>query len=625
MKRTIAIHFLLSAFFLLKSSVLLNAQVTTFRDVDFPSNSGIINMKTAYGLVGDGVTDESDKIIAAIRANVGTHQTLFFPAGTYLVSKQMDWKNAEGKWRCYLTFQGAGANRTIIKLADNSPDFCDYRNPRPLIRPGSKSDDPMCSSYNKDAGDGGGNCGFENYIFDLTINTGYGNAGVIALDFVASNWGGVENVKIISGDKKGLVGLSLHREVGPAIIKNVLVDGFDCGIKVDRDLYGITFENISLANQNEMGVSNNDNTIWIRNLESNNKVPAVSVEGISNTLIINGKFKGGSSSTSAIRSVPSYTPVLFLRDVATLGYTSALNYNGEIVPGNSITEYVSHPVQSLFPTLQKSLNLEIKETPVYDDNNLSNWVSVADFPGDDATAIQSAIDAGKPIVYFPLRTYTINKTVHIRGNVKKVIGFNSTLIGTAEPLLVIDNNPNVDVVIIERFNTGSVTFHSMASQKVVFKGMAIHKFTSTGSGELYFEDYVSSPMRFTNQNVWARQLDQEGEAPKCSNSGGNLWILGMKTEGGGTIFNLTNGGKTELLGGMFYVGGGKDPAIINSNSSISATFTEVCFWWGSPFASFVKETRGSVTKTLDKKDFVKRLYGGYMPLYVGYEIPAKTK
>ncbi|NJM15432.1 MAG: hypothetical protein HC896_08705 [Bacteroidales bacterium] len=53
----------------------------------FPSNAGIVNVKTEFGAVGDGVTDDTEAIQNAINVRKFTLHTLYFPNGTYLVSK----------------------------------------------------------------------------------------------------------------------------------------------------------------------------------------------------------------------------------------------------------------------------------------------------------------------------------------------------------------------------------------------------------------------------------------------------------------------------------------------------------------------------------------------------------
>ena len=88
-----------------------------------------------------------------------------------------------------------------------------------------------------------------------------------------------------------------------------------------------------------------------------------------------------------------------------------------------------------------------------------------------------------------------------------------------------------------------------------------------------------------------------------ANDGGTLWILGYKTEGGGTLLETTGGGRTEVLGGFSYTVGQSlpDPMFVVNNARASFTFSEVCFT-DKPFQTIVAETRGGQTKTLSHND-----------------------
>ena len=101
--------------------------------------------------------------------------------------------------------------------------------------------------------------------------------------------------------------------------------------------------------------------------------------------------------------------------------------------------------------------------------------------------------------------------------------------------------------------------------------------------------------------MWARQLNIENEGTHLTNDGGDLWVLGYKTERGGTLLDTRGGGRSEMLGGFSYTttAGKRAPMFVNTDSSVWAFFSEVCFN-GDPFAVLIRETRGAETKEIAK-------------------------
>jgi hypothetical protein len=150
---------------------------------------------------------------------------------------------------------------------------------------------------------------------------------------------------------------------------------------------------------------------------------------------------------------------------------------------------------------------------------------------------------------------------------------------------------------------------------VVFRSVSDCDLTFTRKaelGECFFEDFVTHNLTLRNQRVWARQLNVENEGTHVVNDHSDLWVLGYKTERGGTLLETRGGGRSEILGGFSYTttAGKLAPMFVNDNSTVFAFFSEVCFN-GDPFETLIHETRHQTTRV------VKRGQGGTTP-YVGF-------
>ncbi len=77
-----------------------------------------------------------------------------------------------------------------------------------------------------------------------------------------------------------------------------------------------------------------------------------------------------------------------------------------------------------------------------------------------------------------------------------------------------------------------------------------------------------------HQRIWARQLNPETKGiPEIVNDGGQLWVLGLKTEYLSTKIENRGGARTEILGGLMYpvhpVTDESIPMFLNEDSDIS--------------------------------------------------------
>jgi hypothetical protein len=543
------------------------------------------NIKS-YGAKGDGVTDDTAAFKDFLDDGGGR---LYLPAGTYIVHDTLDWQG------CCMTFQGDGDALTTIKLKDNLPAFGNPNNPKPVIK-------------TRD-----GNAAHANYVVGLTINTGRGNPGAIGLDYVSNNSGAVEHVTITSEDLSGVTGLYMGRPwPGPLLIKNLTVIGFNQGIETDHSEYGIVFENIYLLSQKVAGFVNNNNRIAIRNLVSFNKVNALVNNGGSATaILLDSKLLEGDSTTSGIKVNNGY---LFARGVQTSGYSSSINDRGTTSNNSTVSYYTSNPQGvTLFGTNNKSLGLQVLDAPDYHDNNLNNWTTPNLIYNSyhDFDQLKLAFASGKSTIYFKEGSSLWGPdTIKVPAHIKKITcmdhAFNQWST-TGLTLRIEDYSP--DPLIIERVNYG-VTIENASNRTLVIRNSNIIYKDFSGAGDVFFEDVQVPIMELKHtKRLWARHLNTEGgDGPRIVNNSADLWILGLKTEGEGTVLS-SNGvnARTEILGNLIYpafgpIASGK-PMLINNESTLSAILSWSVYVQNGMFPVLVKETRNGVTKNLQTSSF----------------------
>ncbi len=610
--------------------VSYTAQQTSLNAVEeklFPSDALLVNVKTAYGAKGDGSTDDTAAIQKAIDQNKGKFKTLYFPKGIYKVTNKLTYGSDLASAKV-LVLQGQSQTGTIIKLTDNAAGYGSRDNPRPLLT--------------MFEGNSTGQA-FHNSIYDMTFDIGSGNAGAVGVEWMNNNQGEMMNVIIRSSDpsKQGAHGLDLTRHwPGPALFKNVTIDGFDYGIKSAGNYeYSLVFEHLTLKDQRSAGILNEQNVLSIRDLKSNNSVPAIAATNDAGQIsLIDASLLGGSASTSAISNAGK----LFLRNVTASGYGTLIENKSGSLPGPpslSVAEYSSHGVNSAWPThAQHSLGLPVEETPTVVLGDPHKWVKVKSDGGDDSANIQAAFDhaaaAGKTTVYFPSGRYKVSTTIHVHGTVEHVIGMESEiqvinpLKSSSDTVFRVENLTS-KLVVFERFwftpwadkvpEGGSYTWFEHSSPKsLVLKNLMVEsgKPYQGSGGKLFIEDVTTSRWEFSRgQKVWARQINPEDNKTMIKNNGADLWILGIKTEGWGTVIETTSGGKTEVLGGLLYPAWGQNasapPAFIIDNASASLSFAHS---GDATYNTYVRETQGGQTHDLLRSQTM----GRNVPLFVSH-------
>jgi hypothetical protein len=572
------------------------------RVVAYPESHAVVNVtKAPYFATGDGSTDDTDAIQRALSDVMGQHKLLYFPNGTYLISKTLRWSNTNSACKAAWGknfLQGENVSKTVLRLKDGT--FTDPQQPESIM---------WCGGF-------GSADWFHNYVEDMTLDVGNNNPGAIGLQFYSNNSGAVRNCRFLAGEGSGLIGLDLgHRDMnGPLLVRNCEVIGFQRGISTARAVNGQTFEHIALKGQTQFGFTNEGQAISIRGLVSENAVPAIQSYGT--LCLIDAKLIGRGAAATVPAIVNFNGGRIFLRDIETSGYGRALGdvvtpdsgaafrITGADKPGSlgpHIEEYCSHPATRPFPTASGSLRLPVKDPPGIPQDDPSTWANVDSFGADPSgemdasSAIQQAIDSGATTVFLPGH-YALSKTVILRGNVRRVLGVGGMIdyAGKTKPDFRIADGA-APAVSLEHFSHMHGGIEIDTARTVLFRSVSDCDLTMTRKaegGELFFEDFVTHNLKLKGQRVWARQLNVENEGTHILNDQSDLWILGYKTERGGTLLETRGGGRSEVLGGFSYTttAGRLAPMFVTDHASVFTFFNEVCYN-GEPFETLIVETR----------------------------------
>lgn len=641
----------LIASILLATCVHVNAFSCAFsakRNIVFPADSGVVNVKEApYNAKGDGTTDDTAAIQAALSANANGDKIIYLPAGTYLVSDTLKWGDGKhgGMAQKRTILQGQSMDKTIIKLKDNCPGYEKY-----TLKDGRKPEKSKAVIWTGKAPAQR----FRNGIRDLTVNTGKGNPGASGIQYIANNQGSMRYVRIVSEDGAGAVGLDLGytNEQGPCLIYKVEVEGFDFGILCWGPVDSITMEYIRLKGQKKFGLYNDSQCISVRRLSFEGECPAIGLYRHNVVAALEDLKLTGTGKASSVPAIDSDKAYLYVRNLKSSGFKQAIRSGDEKSEkdrttgdpeGHVIKDYCSREAEMLFPSPAEHLRLPIKETPETPLHPLEDWVSPAQFGGnpddkeDDTEAIQKAIDSGGKVLYFPYgkQGWTLEGTVEVRGNIEVVTALENRINGNGT-IRIVDGA--TDMVWLKRLDLiyRGIKVEHATSRSFVISGMTFGKghLDLKGKGELFLADVCMGRLEIPKDySVWARQLnvehkgDKHPDTPeKIVNDGGSLWILGYKTEQAGCVLRTKNGGKSTIFGGFIYAQGApkQQPMLMVENASLSATFGEVCWNFGKQgYHVLAKVTRGEDTQELKGGSKAGRYWhangASAVPLFVEYE------
>jgi hypothetical protein len=608
-------------------------------EITFPPGA-VINMREE-GLRGDG-SDQTDLFEKILTRYVGSYHHLYFPDGEYVISRTLQWRDAVGDPQSGLTLIGQSRDKTILRLADSAAGFRGPENKAMLLM----------FSQKVFSDDGNENSAFRNSLRNLTLDIGMGNPGAIAVDYLCSNIGGIQDVAIRSRDPAGgAIGLRIDRGYpGPALLRNVTIQGFRYGITTDCRIAGLVLEHVVLSGQRTAGIRNCYNSLSIRDLRSVNAVPAIQNLSCGEDpakgppagmiVLIDAKLDGGAPGVSAIENTGS----LLLRNVAAKGYANVLNNRGTAIPGRSIGEFTTswglargrRSRFALFTGPTRTLSLPIREAPAYFDPDFRNWAIVTDSiygakpddREDDCEGIRKALASGKSTIFFKRGSYLCGETLPIRGKVRHILGDNAWIRArefkpeARKVLFLLDSGTSRDVRIenIDLRDNGEgndtlTLIRHESKQVLTLAGVYMMCYSNSmraysagpGAGNLHLEDVAStgaSPWRFSpGQKIWARQFDPEGHGPKIINDGADLWVLGLKTENPGTVLQAFRNARTEILGGLMVPANAIDSAtpafdLEDSRASLSYGYINAKERAGEWYNVQVREKRGKRSRKL---------------------------
>ncbi|NHA67157.1 glycosyl hydrolase family 28-related protein [Phycicoccus flavus] len=621
-------------------------------------DAGVIDVKRLFGAAGDGVTDDTaalvavydlvhDRFAADRNGPLVDQNIIYLPDGEYLVSdtvvysEPLNEADNDNENNARIRFQGQSRDGVTIRLADGSAGF------------GPGADKPVLSLAK----------GFRNgtvasnYVQNLTIDTGSGNPGATGLLFCGANNAAVRHVAIRAADGEGVKAISLPIWVTQGTYEDLDLVGFDHGFYCETPRgYLVVLDGVRMTGQRVSGIECVDSCVSARRVVGDMAAPVARVTGPGGHLVLVDSFLRGRD--DSVPAVDSQGGQLFARDLRTPGYAYAIRREGEVaVRAAKVREYVSAPVATLFEQSRTtSLDLPVQDSPRSPwPEDLSQWESVLDHGAvgdgttDDTAAIQSAMDSGKPVVWFPPNhVWKLDGTVTIPGSVHRV-NFMYTHVragsGLAEDQGMFAIGHGSGPLMLERHfgwtnETKLAYFVDHASTRtLVCQDIHIQQgpmYRNSVRGGTVFFDSCSARTAFKKPEVgkvaflsdhvtaYARFINPAYGRPNVVNHGGDVWLFGVKAEGPWVVFDTDDGGRTEILGAIFNVYTGtwdldpERPVVRNHESSVSAslsTFHE----GGNAFETAVAETRGGETRLLAGADLPGRLNTGqfFVPLYVG--------
>ena len=551
---------------------------------------------------------------------------------------------AETNWA--IRVLGQSRDKTIIRLKDSTPGF------------GEGAEKAVVAFYLLQRGS---NVNIGNIIENVTIKTGKGNPGAIGLKWNSSNWGGVRNVAICSGDGRGRAGLVTDANNATGYHHDLRVEGFDIGIKIaaGRETM-VALEYATLSGQRGTAICIGDaraggggDSLSARKVLVNGAPVALRAGRAGQAILLQSHLESSGEQASAIVIEPD--GFLLARDIRVSGYRAAVALDGEaVVRGDFIEEYAS-PAGLTGNAATRSLRLQIKDSPIISpEQDFSKWANVDDFGAlgdgcaDDTAAIQRAMNSGNPVVYFPRANYVVNGTVDIPASVREITWLfgavhRSVAAQPDGPALFRVAEPSPEPLLLHQAVTaGGVFLDHEADRPVVLEDIYVifnHIRSSASRADMLFpspaaqnttmwrlyrntlpsgvakEIFVNDSLFFggdegekyvlENVNAWVRMGNNEHlPGAQFAFRRSDVWVFGFKAENAETLFLAENRSRIEVLGGSFLNWKHwRGPVILSRDSLVSAIF--FMWHWGLATETIWQDENSGVFTTVPATRFKK--------------------
>jgi hypothetical protein len=615
-------------------SILLCAFCASAMEYVFPAGAKVIDVtKAPYSADNTGKTDVSAILSKAANDDINVPNwcpsVMYFPNGTYLLKNTFAWKltshgNGNGPH-----LVGQSRKGVVLKLAKGTWPL--GTEAKGVIQTGAGDE----NNFNKG-------------ICNLTVLVDSNNAGAIGIIYVSNNSGMISDVDVISADGKGMYGIQSAGGVsgvggnGPFIIRRTFIKGFDYGMSA-CGTQGEMMSQIHLEGQSKRGIWVRCGDLVIDSLTTNDTCAAIDAQG--SVMLTHGLLLNGSPSGYAIRN---WVLSSYYSDIVTTGYKGAITSAGTnpTPKTSSFAEYTPVAPISLFSTQKTSMHLPAKYPPeVAWETDFTKWAFIADYRTGgrtDAQAFQAAIDdPTKTTVCLAGKTgYQLTSPVHVRGNIRRIIGTGVTFSVTdktnsqiifddgAAPVVLMQNMgfPNAP-----QFNTCQVIKNT--SRTVVIETMTDgYNIVVKGAGETYITDVCGGTYLIDNPQarvyMWQWEANYQDSGMIVRN--GVLRSVGQYMEGDATNFVCT-GGFTEILGSWYYSFCASKAnlfmLLIGNNANVSAAgmFQQNFCTPGVLYDQLVRETRGATTKILYGSAGAGRVVspaGCHIALFTAYDSAA---